>query len=425
MPADSSLARLSSLEAQIDILADRLNQLEERLASGRLPRRRPGRPPEEAGPEVSLAYSLEDLFRVMIKHGATDLHLKAGAPPTVRLHGELVPIGTEILDEAQVRCLVLGGLPAAGRRKLRRERAVDLACSCDSARLRAHVFYQRNGLSAAYRLLRSQMPSFEELGLPPVLADFARFNNGLVLVTGPAGQGKSTTLAALVDFINANRRVHVITIEDPIEYFHTDRSSYITQREVGTDTASFLEGLKQALREDPDVILVGEMRDPETMMTALQAAETGHLVFSTLHTPNAPQAVDRIVDSFPADSQQQVRFLLSRCLRAVVAQRLLTRRDGQGRIPAVEVMVCTPTIRAYIQEGRTGDIATLMEEGGTEGMQTFTQSLVSLYQRGLIDEEEALFHADVAHAFRLAITGHTTGTVTLHGRQDESLINRL
>ncbi len=410
---DELRAKLDAVEQLRQEVAELASQVRElKCGSPPVPSRkaRATKPAEEEDGPVHLPFGLEDLLRVMIKHGASDLHIKSGSAPTVRLHGDLLPIGKEPLTEAQTRKLVFSVLSPERRRKLKRHKEVDFATLLGKTRFRVHAFYERNNLSAAYRLLSSELPAFEELGLPPVLRKLATMNNGLILVTGPAGQGKSTTLAAIVDYINTHRKVHVVTIEDPIEYFHHDKMSFITQREVGPDTLSFSDGLRQALRQDPNVILVGEMRDAETITTAVSAAETGHLVLSTLHTPNTVQAVDRIIDSFPADSQKQIRSQLSKSLRAVLSQRLLVRRDGKGRIPSVEVMVCTPAISSYILEGRTEEIYPLMDRGASEGMQTFAQSMLQLYQKGLITKDEALYHSDMAGEFRMAAEGHTTST---------------
>lgn len=407
------LARIDELEKQVEELRAQLGG----APAPKPPKSPRAETPEEQGEE--LRYGMERYLNVMIKHGASDLHIKSGAPPTARLNGKLVPMGDEALSEAQARQLIFSVLSPERRRKLKKNKEVDFATLLEArgpdgrpvkARFRVHAFYERNNLSAAYRLLRSDLPRFEDLGLPSVLRKLAVLNNGLILVTGPAGQGKSTTLAAIVDYINQNQALHVVTIEDPIEYFHADKRSFITQREVGPDTHNFADGLRQALRQDPNVILVGEMRDPETIMTAVSAAETGHLVLSTLHTPNTVQAVDRIVDSFPAESQKQIRSQLSKNLRAVMSQRLLMRKDGKGRVPAVELMVCTPAISSYILEGRTEEIYPLMERGASEGMQTFAQSMLGLYQNGLITKQEAEFHADAAGEFRMAAEGHTTST---------------
>ena len=413
----AQLAVVDELKKQVEELTEKLRALESRPAPrGRSSKR--SLPDDEQVAVSAPRVPMEEYLRVMIKHGASDLHIKSGSPPTVRLNGRLVPVGNEPLAEDQTRDLIFSVLSPSRQHKLKKHKEVDFATLLEVnqdgrkviARFRVHAFYERNNLSAAYRLLRSDLPRFEDLGLPPVLRQLAVLNNGLILVTGPAGQGKSTTLASIVDYINQNRAVHVVTIEDPIEYFHEDKQSFITQREVGPDTHNFADGLRQALRQDPNVILVGEMRDPETIMTAVSAAETGHLVLSTLHTPNTVQAVDRIIDSFPAESQKQIRSQLSKSLRAVMSQRLLLRKDGKGRVPAVEVMVCTPAISSYILEGRTEEIYPLMDRGASDGMQTFSQAMLRLYQMGLITKQEAEYHADAAGEFRMAAEGHTTST---------------
>lgn len=351
---------------------------------------------------LGMKFQLEDLLRVVIKHQASDLHLKVGAPATVRLHGDLVPIGDQPLTEEQCRYLVFEAVPENKRLAFLRSGEVDHAHVALGVRFRLNAFLERGRLSAAFRMVRANIPEFEHLGLPAVLTRLASYNNGLVLVTGPAGCGKSTTLACMVDWINRNRKVHVVTIEDPIEYYHDDKSSYITQREVGTDTTGFVEALRQALRQDPNVILVGEMRDVETIFTAVTAAETGHLVLSTLHTPNAIQAIDRILDTFSGDQQKQIRMLLASCLRGVVSQKLLARADGKGRVPAVEVLVCTPTISSFIATGETKEIYPFVQQGAHEGMQTFNDSLRRLLERGIVTKEEAMFHAEQLTELRLS-----------------------
>lgn len=368
---------------------------------------------DEVPPVGDLGYSLNDLLLVMMKHGASDLHIKMGVPPIVRLDGDLFPVGAQPLTEQHCRHLIFSALTRPQRRRLMEHREVDCAYTMPEGRFRVNAFLQKGSLSAAFRHVRLTIPTMEEMALPPVLKKLAGLNNGLILVTGPTGSGKSTTLASMIDFINANRNVHIVTIEDPIEFIHADKTGLVTQREVGVDTPSFGEALRHALRQDPDVILIGEMRDAETMMTAVTAAETGHLVLSTMHTPNAIQAVDRIIDMFSGDQQLQFRQLLASSLRAVVSQRLMARADGAGRIATVEVLVVTPTIASLILENKIGDIYPLMVSGAHEGMQTFTQSLIKLYEQGLITREEGLFHADQPTEFRLGIEGHTTGTSTM------------
>jgi twitching motility protein PilT len=373
-------------------------------------------------PDLSnVKYVLDDLLSVMIKHKASDLHLKTGAPPTVRLDGELVPIGSEILTDEDCKKLILSSMTPPYRKLLASRQEVDYAYSTKEARFRVNSFLQKQSVSAAFRLLWSEIPSIEELNLPVILKDLCMHNHGLILVTGPAGSGKSTTLASMINYINQTQKKHVVTVEDPIEFIHRDNLSIITQREVGSDTESFGIALKQSLRQDPNVILIGEMRDPETIMTAAIAAETGHLVMSTLHTINTVQAVSRIIDVFSGDVQNQFRMLLAGTLRGIISQRLLNRTDGKGRIPAVEVLVATPTVTSLILEERTGEIYDLINQGEISGMQTFTKSLLHLYTKGLITKEDALYHADQPTEFRMAIEGHTTGTSSVE--DDDSLMS--
>ncbi len=349
-----------------------------------------------------LNFGLDDLLRTVIKNRASDLHIKPHSPPVVRLEGTLVPIGDRALTEEESRYLVLSALPPRKRLPLTALQEVDHAYICFGVRFRLNAFLERGNVSAAFRTINTSVPRFEELGLPPVLEQLASLQDGLVLITGPAGSGKSTTLASVVDWINEHRRVHVVTIEDPIEYHHRDRTSFISQREIGSDTTSFTEALKQALRQDPNVIMLGEMRDAETIMTAITAAETGHLVLSTLHTPNTVGAIDRVLDSFAGNMQNQVRLLLASSLRGVVSQKLLRRQDGHGRVPAIEVLINTSTIASLILEGQTQEIYQYLQRGESEGMQTFTASLLSLYEQGLVSFKDAAQMADRKTEFRLA-----------------------
>ena len=428
VPIQNKLRNLEDLverqDRQIEILLQKVNQMASQAPPGET------RTPETSvTPAVSvqlgnipkpdgMKFELDDLLRVVIKHQASDLHLKVGSPATVRLHGELIPIGDQPLTEEQCRYLVYQAVPPAKRSAFFNCGEVDHAHVAQGVRFRLNAFLERGRLSAAFRMVRSHIPEFEQLGLPAAMTRFASLNNGLVLVTGPAGCGKSTTLACMVDWINRHRKVHVVTIEDPIEYYHEDRNSYISQREVGTDTTSFVEALRHALRQDPNVLLVGEMRDVETILTAVTAAETGHLVLSTLHTPNAIQAIDRILDAFSGDQQKQIRMLLSSCLRGVVSQKLLNRADGQGRVPAVEVLVCTSTISSFIASGETKEIYPLLQQGAHEGMQTFNDSFRRLLERGIITKEEAMFHAEQLTELRLATrhipAGGNRGNIVNH-----------
>ena len=351
-----------------------------------------------------LNFNLDDLLRVVIRHRASDLHLKADASPIVRLNGELVPIGEKVLTEADTQYLVLSAIPEMKRQRLLHLREIDHAHVAQGVRFRVNAFLERGRLSASMRMISSAIPTFDSLGLPHVLGKLSSLKHGMVLVTGPAGSGKSTTLASMVDWMNKNRKSHIVTIEDPIEYFHFDENSFITQREIGTDTRNFAEALRQCLRQDPNVILVGEMRDAETVMTAVTAAETGHLVLSTLHTPNTVLAIDRIVDTFSGDQQRQVRMLLSTCLKGVVSQKLLSRADGAGRVAAIEVLVVTSTIASLILEGNTKEIYEYVRQGASEGMPTFTQAMMRLVELGIITREEAMANADQTTEMRLAVS---------------------
>ncbi|MFP4496654.1 MAG: type IV pilus twitching motility protein PilT [Vulcanimicrobiota bacterium] len=372
-----------------------------------------------------LDFSLEDLLRVMVEHRASDLHLRVGAPPTVRLDGNLVYVGDEPLDEKECKDLILPIMSSTMRGMLAKRREVDFAYAIPGVRFRVNAFLQKQTVGAAFRLLWSEIPTFEELMLPPVMKKLCEYKHGLILVTGPAGSGKSTTLSSMINYINERKQIHIITVEDPIEFIHKDKKCIVTQREIGTDTGSFSTALKQALRQDPDVILIGEMRDAETIMTSVLAAETGHLVLSTLHTPNTYQAINRIVDVFSGDSQNQFRLLLSNTLRGVVSQRLLSRSDLSGRVPAVEVMLNTSTVKSLILEGNTGAIYDHIREGKVEGMQTFTSSLLQLVAEGYISKEEALYHADYPTEIRLALEGHTTGAVHTDEESKDDLISWL
>jgi twitching motility protein PilT len=402
--------QVNHLKAQVEMLTVRLDNLASKPASAPSPRVS-GESDAEINIELELqkppgmTFGLEQLLRVVIQHGASDLHLKAGAPPTVRLNGDLIPIGEKPLTEEECRYLVFSSIPFSKRKRFQFIKEVDHAHVSSGVRFRLNAFLERGRVSAAFRAVTTAIPGFQALGLPPVMQSLAMIHHGLVLVTGPAGSGKSTTLAAMVDFINKNRKCHVVTIEDPIEFYHHDENSFITQREVGTDTTGFAEALRQALRQDPNVIMVGEMRDTETIMTAVTAAETGHLVLSTLHTPNAVQAIDRIVDNFSGDQQRQIRQLLSSSLKGVISQKLLTRADGRGRIPALEILVCTSTIASHILDGQTKEIYQYLQQGAHEGMQTFTAHLTRLVEQGLVTKEEALFHADQANEFKLSLRG--------------------
>jgi twitching motility protein PilT len=331
----------------------------------------------------------EVLLQVM-ERKASDLHLTAGSPPMIRHHGRLHALDYPRLTPQTTREVIYSILTNDQRQRLETDWQIDLAYSIPGkARFRVNAYFQRAALSAAFRLIPHEMPKLGTLGVPPVLEEFTKKPRGFVLVTGPTGSGKSTTLAAMIDLINDTRHEHILTIEDPIEFLHRHKKCIVNQRELGADSQSFALGLKAALRQDPDVILVGEMRDLETISTALTAAETGHLVFATLHTQDTAQTVDRIVDVFPPDQQQQVRVQLSISLQGIVTQQLLPKADGQGRVVATEVLVPTPGVRNLIREGKTHQIYSALQTGGQHGMQTMDSSLSQLVREHKITRELA------------------------------------
>jgi twitching motility protein PilT len=333
---------------------------------------------------------LEQLLHKTVNDGASDLHLTVGAPPCYRLNGEMMPIGDRALDAMTIRELLTGALTGEQQNTFREQRDIDLSMEIEGlARFRVNMFVGRLGEGAVFRVIPTRIKSCQELGLPQVVADLARLPNGLVLVTGPTGSGKSTTLAALVDIINSERHDHILTIEDPIEFVHKHKSCIVNQREVKAHTESFASALRAALREDPDVILVGEMRDLETIALAISAAETGHLVLGTLHTSSAPQTVDRVIDVFPPHQQQQVRTMLSESLQAVVSQQLVSKIGG-GRIAAHEIMLGITAVRNLIREGKTFQLPSVIETNNNMGMQTLEQALELLIKRGLITAEAAI-----------------------------------
>jgi twitching motility protein PilT len=331
----------------------------------------------------------EVLLQVMDRN-ASDLHLTAGSPPMIRHHGRLHALDYPPLTPQTTREVVYSILTNDQRQKLETDWQIDLAYSIPGkARFRVNAYFQRASISAALRLIPAEMPKLGSLGLPPVLEEFTKKPRGFVLVTGPTGSGKSTTLAAMLDLINDTRHEHILSIEDPIEFLHKHKKCIVNQRELGADAQSFGLGLKAALRQDPDVVLVGEMRDLETIATALTAAETGHLVFATLHTQDTAQTVDRIVDVFPPEQQQQVRVQLSVALQGIVTQQLLPTADGQGRCCATEVLIPTPAVRNLIREGKTHQIYSALQTGGQFGMQTMDASLAQLVRQHKITRELA------------------------------------
>ena len=354
-----------------------------------------------------LPLHVDDLLRYAVRVGASDLHLTANMPPTIRLHGALRPM-EEVgrLDHEALRNLVYGILTQSQREQFEAEHELDTSHEiANVGRFRVNVCLQRGTVRVALRPIPNQVPELDTLGLPSAVGTFSRLRRGLVLVTGPTGSGKSTTLAALIDVINRTRPVHVVTVEDPIEFIHEHKRSIITQREVGLDTKSFAEALRRALRQDPDVILVGEMRDLETIATALTAAETGHLVFATLHTQDAPSTVDRMIDVFPPSQQEQIRIQIASSLAGVVTQQLVPTEDMKGRRVASEVLMCTPAVQNLIRGAKTHQIYSLMQTGAQHGMQTMDQSLAQLVRERAVSEGVAIDRCRSAEDLRSHLVG--------------------
>ncbi len=335
--------------------------------------------------------SLDDLLKEAQEYGASDVHISLGRPPFFRIDGKLAPMGEKPLEKEEGKAMMdklLGG-NAKNIEQLEKNRQVDFSYSLPSGtRFRVNVFYHIDAMAAALRLISTRIQTIEELHLPPQIVQFSEFKQGFVLVVGPAGHGKSTTLAALIDYINENRREHIITIEDPIEYLFSDKQSIIDQREVGHDAPSFADAIRVTLRQDPNVIMIGEIRDLESMQTALTVAETGHLVFGTLHTNDAGQTIERIIDSFPAGQQSQVRSQLANALSGVISQRLLPWTSG-GRIPSVEIMIASTAIKNVIREGTIHQIPGIIQTSSDVGMQTMDASLQALVDAGAVRLEDA------------------------------------
>jgi twitching motility protein PilT len=357
---------------------------------------------------------INQLLQIAVASGASDLHLKVGSYPMMRVNGTLVVASEEKrLDRTDTEAIAQAMLTAEHVEKFKKHQDVDLAYSIDGlGRFRCNVFQQRGTVGLVLRIIPMKIKSIDELALPPVLKRIALEERGLVLVTGTTGSGKSTTLAAMIDYINASRQAHVMTVEDPIEYLHRDNRSLVNQREISVDTQSFAHALRAALRQDPDVILVGEMRDFETVETALHAAETGHLVLSTLHTLDATETINRIISVFPPHQQRQVRIQLAAVLKAAISQRLLPRADGLGRAAAIEVMVSTAFIRdCIVDKDKTSMIAGAIAAGTSQyGMQTFDQAIFQLYSQGIVTLEEALRWATNVDDFKLKVAGISTTT---------------
>jgi len=344
-----------------------------------------------------MATNLHELLQLMAERGASDLHITTGSPPQLRINGKLTPIGSTALAASDTKQMCYSILTEAQKHRFEEENELDLSFGVKGlSRFRANIFVQRGAVSGAIRSIPFQLKSFEELGLPPVARELVKKPRGLILVTGPTGSGKSTTLASMIDKINSERQEHIVTIEDPIEFVHNHKMCVVNQREVHADTQSFKNALKYILRQDPDVVLIGEMRDLETIEAALTISETGHLTFATLHTNSSVQTINRIVNVFPAYQQPQIRAQLSFVLEGVISQQLLPRKDGVGRALALEVMVPNPAIRNLIREDKIHQIYSIMQTGQSKfGMQTMNQSLYDLFTRGLITKDEAIGRSTV------------------------------
>ena len=334
---------------------------------------------------------VSDLLQLVVDEGASDLHLAVGVPPILRMHGNMQPLDSEPLRPEDTERFMKAITSEEHQQKVREIGGTDFGFSFGTAaRFRVSVLRQKGVLGMVLRLIPTRMLSLADIGLPPEIKDLLYRPRGIILVTGPTGSGKSTTLASMINIVNIERDCHIITVEDPIEYYHSHKKSVVTQREIGVDVPSFKEALRRGLRQDPDVILVGEMRELETMEAAITAAETGHLVFATLHTTGAARTVDRIVDAFPTDQQEQIRTQLASTIQAVISQLLLPRCDKPGRVAAFEIMIATPSIRALIRDNKTFRITSDIQTGARYGMVTMDASLLSLYERGLISYEELI-----------------------------------
>ncbi len=333
---------------------------------------------------------LDELLHLLVEREASDLHLRVGEPPVMRIHGSLTRLNMPLITDRDMYDLVHPVMNAEKEMRFQQTLELDTSYSVPGlARFRVNIFRQQSHIGAVMRVIPFLIKSIDDLGMPQVTKQIAMLPRGLVLVTGPTGSGKSTSLAAMIDLINETKPGHVVTIEDPIEYVHRDKQCAVNQREVGADTHSFAAALKHVMRQNPDVILVGEMRDLETIQLAITAAETGHLVFATLHTTDAPQTIDRIIDVFEPDAQQQIRMQLATVLQAVISQTLLMKKEGRGRVAAFEVMVCTSAIRSLIREGKTHQLNTDIQTGQQFGMQTLDNCLLDLVKRDLVSYEDA------------------------------------
>jgi twitching motility protein PilT len=348
---------------------------------------------------------IDAFFKLMNDQGASDLHLAAGQPPALRIRGDIERVKYKVLDNDNLRAMLYEIAPEDKVKIFEETGDVDFGYEIPGlARYRANFFMHKNGVGAVFREIPTTIMTAEELGLPPVISKLASLPRGLVLVTGPTGSGKSTTLAAIIDVANRIRKDNIITIEDPIEFVHKSRGCVINQREIGLHTKSFQSALRGALREDPDIILVGELRDLETISLAIEAASTGHLVFGTLHTTSAPKTVDRIIEVFPADQQAQIRSTLSDGIRAVVAQVLFKRSDIKGRVPALEILIATPAARNLIRESKTHQLPSVMQTGKRYGMQLLDDAIMELYNKGQISGDDAYLKANEKSRFRPLLT---------------------
>lgn len=352
---------------------------------------------EEPIPAITenLGYDLDDILQVVISHRASDLHLQVGNTPTVRLSGDLVPVGDTKLAQDDTKALIYPAMTREQRREVKKGHEVSFAhVASDGTRFIVNAFLERGNLSANFHMLRTEVLDFDVLGLPPILKKLSLYQSGLIILTGPTGSGKSTTMASIVDYINNNRKCHIVTVEDPIEYYHKTVNSLITQREVGTDTQSFNDAINMAMRQDPDVLVISDIKDADTLMAATTAAEKGFLVIAAMNMPDTVQAVRRMLSTFTGETQRQFRLLLASCLRGVISQKLITRADDKGRVPAVEVLVVDMAVSDSILNDNLEGLAAYLQQGSVEGMQSFNQSMSALYSRGLIAKDEEQFHEE-------------------------------
>ncbi len=357
--------------------------------------------------------TLPELLKTLVDNDGSDLHLTTQTPPQIRVHGKMQVLDLPPLGAADTKALAYSVLTDAQKKRFEETLELDFSFGIRGvARFRCNVFNQRGAVAAVYRVIPEQIKTFNELGLPAVIATLSERPRGLVLITGPTGSGKSTTLAAMIDKINTERREHIIKIEDPIEYIHQHKGCIVNQREVHADTLGFGAALRAALREDPDIVLIGEMRDLETIETALRIAETGHLTFATLHTSDTTQTINRIVDVFPAHQQQQIRTMLSFTLQAVMCQQLVPRAQGKGRVLAAEVMVVNPALRALIRDNKAHQIPSIIQTGGALGMKTMNQSVYELYRAGQITYDDARLHSPDQAEFDRLMERHQARSVT-------------